>query len=309
MENPAENAQETATDDLLLADSPEDDDPLLEEPAPARQGLPAGFRMRHDRHYVDELMGMRAASTSRTVKRVAEPPAPAAAPSRETSDDVPRALRAAMAAVAERLDVVREHAAAGRRSSAPSAFDRALQVEIDRASRLAHAGVALGGDLQIARRAITAGELAERTKTVVATLRRLSGVRFDVSVEDPSFRVAVDSAAVSHAIAGALHAFSSLLADATDSDELPIVHVRLHSSQSRPALMVEISAAGVTISEDALAGLFDATAGCHAAGSEGAVLLSGAATVARAHGGRADAHRGPDGELVALFVFPKPQPL
>lgn len=309
MENPAENAQDTATDDLLLVDSPEDDDPLLEEPAPARQGLPPGFRMRHDRHYVDELMGMRAASPTRAVKRVADPPTPAAAPSRDTASDATRVLRTTIAALAERLDVVREHAAAVRRSGAPTSFDRALQVEIDRASRLAHTAVALGGDLQIARRDVTGGEIAERTRTAIAPLRRCSGVRFDVSVDDPAFRIAVDSAAVTQAIAAALHAFSDLVDGSSDSDELPLVRVRIHSAQPRPALMVEISAAGVTATDDAVAELFEASTGCHPAGNEGALLLSGAATVARAHGGRADARRGSDGELIGLLVFPKPQRL
>ena len=307
VENPAENAQDTATDDLLLVDSPEDDDPLLEEPAPARQGLPPGFRMRHDRHYVDELMGMRAASPSRPVKRVAEPLTPAAAPSRDTSADATRALRAAIAALAERLDVVREHAGAGRRSGAPTSFDRALQVELDRASRLAHTAVALGGDLQIARRDVTGGEIAERTRTTIAALRRFSGVRFDVSADDPAFRIAVDSGAVTQAIAATLHAFSDLVDGSSDSDYVPVVQVRIHSAQPRPALMVEISAAGVTATDDAVAEFFEASTGCHPAGIEGAVLLNGAARIARAHGGRADARRGSDGELIALLVFPKSQ--
>lgn len=36
--------------------SDEEDGPEAEEPAPQREGLPAGFRMRHDAHYVEELV-------------------------------------------------------------------------------------------------------------------------------------------------------------------------------------------------------------------------------------------------------------
>jgi hypothetical protein len=38
---------------------------------------------------------------------------------------------------------------------------------------------------------------------------------------------------------------------------------------------------------------------------EGALLLAAAARVARAHGGRAEVKRGPDGDVIALFVLPK----
>ncbi len=38
-------------------DRPDEDDDLeMEEPAPQREGLPPGFRMRHDSHYVEELV-------------------------------------------------------------------------------------------------------------------------------------------------------------------------------------------------------------------------------------------------------------
>ena len=305
VQNPAENTEETATGDLLLADSPEDDDPLLDEPAPARQGLPPGFRMRHDRHYVEELMGMRAPAP-RPVPHVAEH-APAAAPAppsaRETTTETARALRTALAAIAERLDTVREHAVSGRRSGTITAFDRAAEVEIDRASRLAHAAVAIGGDLQLSRREIAAGEIANLAKGAIAPLRRFSGIRFDFVVEDSSFRVAVDSTAVTHALAGTFHAFADLLDGSRDGDELPVVSIRVHAVEPRPALMIEVSATGIAISEDAIGTFFEAAA-CHVAGTDGAVLLSAGAKVARAHGGRAEARRAGDA-IVAVFVFPR----
>lgn len=303
MDNPAENAQDTAIDDLLLADSPEDDDPLLEEPAAARQGLPPGFRMRHDRHYVDELLGVRVAPAVRPVPHVTEPPA-AAPQARETNDDTVRSLRAALAAVAERLDGIRAHAVANRRSGSVTAFDRAAQLEIDRTARLAHAAIAIGGDLQLVRRDCTAAQIAERARQAIAPLRTFGSTRFDISVEDAGLRISVDASAVTQAIAGTLHAFADLGDRSRDADELPLIRIKIHIVEPRPALMVDISAAGLAVSDDAIATLFDAAAACHAAGAEGALLLSGAARIARAHGGRADARRNGDA-VVALLVFPR----
>lgn len=308
MKNSAEKSEVQATDEVLLADSPEeeDDDPILEEdPAPARQGLPPGFRMRHDRHYVDELLGVRVAPSSRPVPHVTEPAAPSPAVSKEKSDDVDRALRTALAAVTERLDAVRDHAHVGR-STPPSSFDRALQVELDRASRLAHAAVVLSGDVTLSRRDVKAGDIADRAMRAIAPLRRFSGTRFEASVEDPSYRIAIDPIAATRAVAGALQAFGALVDAARDlDDDAPVVLLKVTGVQPRPALMIEVAASGIAMSEDTISAFFEPASACHPAGIEGSLLLNAAARIARAHGGRADVRRGGDGEIVALFVFPK----
>ena len=310
MKNSAEKVQDTATEDLLLADSPEEDDDSIleeEEPASARQGLPAGFRMRHDRHYVDELMGARVPSASRVVPHVTEPaPAASAAASKDRTDEADRALHTALAAVSQRLDAVRQHAQGGRPSLAASSFDRALQVELDRASRLAHAALVIAGDLTLSRRDVKASDVADRAMRAIAPLRRFSGIRFDASVEDASYRIAIDPAAATHAVAGALQAFGDLVDASRDlDDDVPVVQLRVKGVQPRPALMIEIVASGVSLSEETLSAFFEPASACHPAGIEGSLLLGAAARIARAHGGRADVERGVDGEIVALFVFPK----
>jgi signal transduction histidine kinase len=306
VKNSADNAQDTATEDLLLADSPEeDDDPILEDedPAPARQGLPAGFRMRHDRHYVDELMGVRVPPASRAVPHVTEPPASSP---KEKTDDADRALHTALAAVSERLDAIRQHARAGRTRNAVSSFDRALEVELDRASALAHAALMIAGDVTLTRRDVKAGDIADRAMRAIAPLRRFGGIRFDASVDDAAYRIAIDPVAATHAVAGALYAFADLVDASRDAeDDAPVVHVRVKGVQPRPALMIEIAAAGVSLTEDTLSAFFEPAAACHPAGAEGALLLSAAARIARAHGGRADVERGGGGEIVVLLVFPK----
>jgi hypothetical protein len=307
VKNSAEKAQDPATDELLLADSPEDDDSILEdEPAAGRQGLPPGFRMRHDRHYVDELMGVRVASASRAMPLVAEPAqAPAAPVSKDHSGGTDRHLRSALATVAERLDAIRAHAHAVRRSNA-STFDRAMQLELDRAARLAHAAVVLSGEITLSRRESGAGEIAERAMRAIAPLRRFGGVRFESSVEDDRYRIAIDPAKSAFAIAGALEALASVADGAHEAeDDVPVVHLRVNGVQPRPALMVEIAVPGIALEGDALASFFEPSSAGHPAGSDGSLLLSAAARIARAHGGRADVKHGPDGELVALFVFPK----
>jgi hypothetical protein len=303
VENSAENTQDTAVDDLLLADSPEDDDPILEEPAPPRQGLPPGFRMRHDRHYVDELMGRRVAPAPRPVPRAEEPAPAIPAASERTSDNSSRALHAALAAIADRLDAVTEHARAGRRGALPS-FDRALQMELDRAARLARAASALSGEVAIARREVTAGDIAARALRAVAQLRRFSGVRFDTSIEGEDVRLAIDASAATQAVTCALEAFSGLLGSSGDrEDDEPVIRLEMKAVQPRPALMIEVSAHGVQVTEEAVERFFEPAA----AGTdpEASILLGAAAKIARAHGGRADARRGADGSIVALLVLPQ----
>jgi hypothetical protein len=301
VKNPAENAQDPATDDLLLADSSEDDDePILEEPAAVRQGLPAGFRMRHDRHYVDELVGMRVAAASRQVPQVVEP----AAALRDKPDDAARTLRAALGLIADRLDVLSHHANADRRSPLGT-FDRALRIELDRAARVARAAETIAGDVPLARREVTAGEMAERVMHAIRPARRFSGVRFKMSVEDASYRIVIDAGETTRAIAGAVDAFCDLLSASRHQDnDDPVVQLKVHGVQPRPALMIEIAASGLGLSEEALATFFDATPAVHSAATERTLLLNAAARIARAHGGRADVRRGDDGEVVALFVLP-----
>ena len=248
---------------------------------------------------------MRVAPAPRPAPNVAEPtPAAAPAASREPADDNQRALRAALSVIVERLDIVRHHAQAAPRRAQSAPFERAQQLELDRASRLAHAAVAVAGETPLARREVTAGDLTNRAMKDVAALRRFSGIRYETSVEDADYRIAIDPAAASQAIAGALDAFSDLVGASQDPDDDPIVRLKVHAVQPRPALMIEISATGIAVSDDALAAFFEPVPACHPAGAEAALLLNASARVARAHGGRADVRRNGD-EVVALLVFPR----
>ena len=56
-----EEFDETVFDRAARAVEPPDDDPEGEE-APAREGLPSSYRMRHDAHYVEELVSRNRAS-------------------------------------------------------------------------------------------------------------------------------------------------------------------------------------------------------------------------------------------------------
>jgi hypothetical protein len=221
---------------------------------------------------------------------------------KDTNND--RALRIALASVSGRLDAIREHAHTGAPRS--SSFDKALQVELDRASRLAHAALVVAGDVTLSRRDVKAGDVADRVMRAIAPLRRFGGVRFQAAIDDPNYRIAIDPNAIAGAIAGALHAFADLVDASRDLDEDgAIVRLAVKGAEQRPALMIELRASGIAIGEDTLSAFFEPASACHPAGAEGSLLLSAAARVARAHGGRADVRRGDDGEIVALFVLPR----
>ena len=99
----------------------------LDKSRPVRQGLPSGYRMRHDAHYVDELESRRAA-------RRPTPTVPGAGVSHEHSCDV-RAAR--HVAGARRRRIVLQPR---RRESAPAARAHGL-VARARRRRAQHAGV------------------------------------------------------------------------------------------------------------------------------------------------------------------------
>jgi signal transduction histidine kinase len=318
--NSAENLEEASSNDnVLFEDAETGDDDLLEDepPARAREGLPPGFRMRHDAHYVDELMGRDSKYLSDLAARnvnpaPAEEPRPAQ-PAPEPAAEAAAPSWPAIDALADRLEVVSGYATAARRPAAPLiAFQHALQIELSRASRLARAAGYVTSAPILARREITARELLDRALRAIAPLRRFSGVRFDATLDDPAFAIAADPAAVTQALAGTIDALLHFVhateaADDAADTAMPsrAIEINIQCVKLRPAVLVEISTGGVALGARALENFFDPASTDHPGGVEPAVLLAAAARIARAHGGRADVRRQGDSGVTVLLVFPR----
>lgn len=291
---------ETDTDDLDARDEPDADD---EAPVrAAREGLPGGFRMRHDAHYVDELMS-RTPDHDRVAPRAGDPATATAAPA-----------PAALTLLARRLEAVAGHADAIRPDSGtPPLIARSVRVELARVTRLARAAAILETHEPPVRRALPAGEIADRAKRIGIPVARMCGIACDVSLGDPVFTVLADPALVVLGIVGTIDALLDLLhadprrrVDDDWDDSSARIAISVHSVRIRPALLIDVSCPALLI-ESAHAGrFFDNAAEDYRAAPAAGILLSAAAHVARAHGGRADLKRHDgDGVTTITYVFPQ----
>ena len=309
----------TDTDDLDTTEDPDSDgETRLESP---REGLPSSFRMRHDAHYVDELMSRtpfvplereripRSVASATPVPVRPDPPAPRDAPAHAS-----RSVSAAnLALIASRLERAVSHADGIRADQGTSALlAHSVRVEFARIARLARAAARLENREPPIRRSVTASHLADRVKRVCAPVARLAGLECQVTLGDPSFTFLAEFGLVVLAVAGTVDALVDLsLADTwrTSSDDeegsAARISIALHSVKSRPALIVDVTCPALFIGEGHADRFFDNTVEDHRTAPAAGVLLAAAAHVARAHGGRADIKRHNGVGVTISYVFPQ----
>lgn len=303
-------------DDLETTDDAESD----EEPR-SREGLPSSFRMRHDAHYVDELMSRTPfvpAALEREL-RPRGPAAPVAAPGRPepspastTPAPVAHSGVSALALVASRLDSVVSHADGIRADHGTSLLvAHSVQVEFARVGRLARAAVILEKREPPVRRTVIVSHVAERVRRASAAVARIGGFEFSLTLGDPTFTVLAESGQVVQAIAGTVDALVDLLlADARGAamDEegtAARISIALHSVKVRPALIVDVSCPALFLDEAQAGRFFENAPDDYRAAPAAGVLLAAAAHIARAHGGRADVKPQPGAGVTITYVFPQ----
>lgn len=353
----------------------------VEESAAAprgREGLPPAFRMRHQRHYVEQLMGD---GPIRTVREVGlaeiEPPPDDPADLTELERSIRalgviepllvnrdgrqyrvitgmRRLRAARSAglrsvpcivlEADSETLARMREAASAKPAVPAASGAAPQpvaemspaalsevnkglafvsallpvvdaagtdrlrwavitdlagVELQRARTVAWAAefLARGAELSCAEsgtRELFAPALASLSAEV-----RLRGAQLDVSLPEPDYHILLDPALVSAGITALLQGtFAMLPAGAA-------VRLQVKGTTVRPALIVQIAQEQMDLTAEGERRFFDPEWRDHPAGASGALLLAGAARVARLHGGRIDVQLLPVKGSTVTFVIPK----
>lgn len=278
-----------------------------------REGLPPGFRMRHDRHYVEELMstptiGPRetyASSLRSTVSpgdaaqdRRAAPPAP----SRPTS--------AVIDLIAGRLGSIVAHNAVGRpRAAAPDLLGRTVHAELERVYRLTRAVAHSAVQTEPVRRAVTAGEIATAVRGACARLARLYGMSCVVTADDPGFAVAVERSLVVDSVTGTVDALLELAHGSggdEEADGSERVTVSLQAVKVRPALIVDVECSTLAWPSASADRLFDNAIEDFAAAPAAGTLLAWAAHVVRLHGGRTEVQQ--QGGLRVRYVLPQERP-
>lgn len=280
----------SATDDANA-----DEDPPIRT---AREGLPGSFRMRHDSHYVDELMSEAPARLDRPVSvaanvGLAEPSAPADA----------------LALIADRLESLVTHAGGVRpHQGTPALVAHSIQAEFARVARLARAAAILQERETPIRRSLSARDIADRVMTISAPVARMAGVECEVTVDDPAFTILAEAPLVLQAIAGTVDAVVDLLlADArrtSMADPAPRVSISLQSVRVRPALILDVICPALHVGSAQAERFFDNGVDDYRNAPAAGILLAAAAQVVRSHGGRADLKRHNGVGATITYVFP-----
>jgi hypothetical protein len=277
---------------------------------PRREGLPPSFRMRHDKHYVEELM-----STP-----ITQGAAPAAGPRpsgtvgavgvedrRPAPDAQPRASAGAVELIASRLESLVAHGAVSSGSGASTdPVGRTVQAELQRVTRFARAVAIVARRSEPVRRPVTAGEIAAAVRTACTRVARLNGLDCLVSADDAGFAVAVERALIVQAIAGTVDALLDLtyVHGGDDSvDEGGRITVSLQAARVRPALIVDVECTALAWRPASADRFFDNNAQDFAAAPAAGILLASAAQVVRLHGGRVEMQ--PQSGVTLRYVFPQ----
>jgi hypothetical protein len=278
--------------ELQVRDTLDDD---IDEPAtgqseltPRREGLPPGFRTRHDKHYVDELISGPTRVDDRRTAAAAHVSA------------------ATMEMVASRLESILAHDAITRgRVAAPDLVGRSVQAELQKVSRFARAVALSARQPHPVRRSVTAGEIVTAVRSACTPVARLNGVLFLVTTDDDGFAVAVERQLVVQALAGTVDALLDLmLVDTTEDsvDQGASMTVSLQAAKARPALIVDVECPTLVWRAASADRFLENSGDDFAAAPAAGILLASAARVVRAHGGRAEARL--QGGVTVRYVLP-----
>jgi hypothetical protein len=180
------------------------------ERKPDREGLPSGYRMRADSHYVDQL------TSSRRGERIAEVPA-VSTPGRDRQDPRDRRADRTLAQLAEDLATIESAAALvssdaspmGRRVSADL-----IKAQAWRASWIIRANTIIDGTHRGHVRMRPLGSMLDHLRDRFAAECRLTATTLQIHASEWTTPIAVDEDAFVAGVAGAIVATLGLTANA-----------------------------------------------------------------------------------------------
>ncbi len=255
---------------------------------PAREGLPPGFRMRADAHYVDVLTSRRAES-GREGSRISRP-----RPSLEWDDDaVPEFASEARHAVRElpvaRLaeDLATIQGAAALLSNDTSPLVRrvsldSINMHAARAAWALKANALVSGAHRGERRGKRLGALLSQMREALAPICRLSNVSLQVQISDWEAVVAVDADALEVGLTGAVIATIGLV----KSDQSAVI--RIQATEAGGELRtIDVTQEEVGLPEGLGRRFFDPAYIDRPGGWVAGLGAAAARTAARLHGGDA----------------------
>lgn len=217
--NPADvTVGSTLQSEVLAGDHGDEPEPPSPSQPAEREGLPSGYRMRAEDHYVDELLSRRSAARPERARDEqgagADPLRAGRATSREERAEaaVPVDLeRERHARIFEQLaeEIASIESAAALLTEPRSGLSRRVGVDLiraqaHRAAWMLRAQALLAGTHASSLRHVLVGALLTRVRDALAAECRLAGVTLQMQAADLQATVAIDEEAVVAGITGAV---------------------------------------------------------------------------------------------------------
>ena len=299
--DPAEFTKVTRATSLETFDSEfEEDDAPIATPKREREGLPSGYRMRADAHYVDQLSSSRRAQLE--APRAVVSDAPAGDRGDNAAADRERRLEKVLSQLAE--DVATITAAASLLSGEASLLARRVNLDLIksqswRASWLLRANAILSGTHEAPIRPRPLAFILGQVRMGFASECRLNGVTLQMQSNDWNAVVAVDEPAVIAGIGGALVATLGLLSQSEGG--VVTINAQAAGGELRA---VEISQNDATVPPAMASRFFDAAWTERTGGWLAALGAATARSAAQLHGGDATVEpaEGIGGSIKLAFV-------
>jgi hypothetical protein len=259
----------------------------LDKPRSGRQGLPSGYRMRHDAHYIDELESRRVAAPTASVPALAFP----------TSIPVTFALRdmsQELEGVASCFNLVTARARPLRERMGLSL----ARVGVERNVRAFQALRVLLEDPPPERSLISLTSILEQAVKSFEEELRVTNSRISLDVPDAIVRITADARMVSLA----LHACVGMLVSLVEASNTEgSIHVTARVSEG--AASCEMRQDVYRLSADQFSRLADLEWSERPGGMPAGIGLAAAARIGQAHGGGLDARRTEAGGCTLLLTM------
>ncbi len=263
---------------------------LAERPSVrVREGLPSSYRMRHEPHYVDALVGRSvpvAASAAEVVPPTVTPESLVSALAPEQVAAVAAAsLAEAATSLAEAFDAIRaalrDLPTRGRPLRDRVAIELAL-AEATRGRWLADAAVVMQSDPMPALDEVDLARVLRIVFDALGPESRLSGGAAVLSVPETYSPVFGDERLLTSAVGAAVAAMRAVIEDRGDARKMTVT---LGPRRPEGVRTIAIGQSAVRVPASAFARFFDAGWVQHPAGAQGALMLAAAHRIAVAHGG------------------------
>jgi hypothetical protein len=254
---------------------------------PEREGLPPGYKMRADPHYVDLITSRRSERAASDLPRGSRKSERQAEPQFESAERADARLRGdrILGELAEDLATI--DAAAGLLSGDASRMARRanidiIRAEIWRASWLLRAHAIVDGTMRAAFRPKPLAAVLGQIRSGFAPECRLCSINLKVLANDWNAVVPMEESSVVAAVTGAIIATLGVLGQADDSQLVVHATTGAHELKS-----IEVMQDELAISPDVGARFFDASWAERPGGWVGGLGAAVAKQVAQQHGGEA----------------------